>query len=58
MERAMISKTAIKMLGLALMVVGVFAILFGTHLVGATCVAIGVIALLVGLVLYAVVRTD
>ncbi|MBS5865475.1 hypothetical protein [Olegusella massiliensis] len=54
----MISKTAIKMLGLALMVVGVFAILFGTHLVGAACVAIGVIALLVGLVLYAVVRTD
>ena len=57
------SEAAVKMLGLALMCLSVFAILFGLHMpagvpawVGAALAWAGFAVLIVGLVLYAVVR--
>ncbi len=59
------SKTTIKMVGLAAMVVSVFMILFGVYLpglssspVGTALVVGGAVVLLGGFVMYAIVRND
>lgn len=57
------SETTVKMFGLAIMCLSVFAILFGVHMpasapawIGPALAWAGFAALIVGLVLYAVVR--
>ena len=60
------SKSTMKMLGLALMMASIFAIEFGMHateagvpaFVGSLLVVSGLAALLAGTILYAVVRKD
>ena len=64
--RQLMSKSAMKMTGLALMMVSVFAILFGVHatemgapeVVGFVLGLAGVVMLLGGLILYVVVKKD
>lgn len=61
------SKTLVKMLGLVLMVLSVFAVLFGIHLPAAlgtggaiwtALVVVGIFGFIAGFVLYVVVRKD
>lgn len=60
------SESAIKMIGLATMMVSLYLILFGAHAseagapgpVGTVLVVVGLLALLVGTVLYAVLKKD